>query len=278
MNKQRLFIIVVLAVVFISCGGYCGYRFIKYEKNQSLQMQEMNSSMSELPEEAAMLSEEENEWQNDEYNYLAIGNSITLHGIENIWWNEIGMAATDEEHDYFHLVLKYLKENNDSVKGVPYNFCEWETYNGDRDETLEYLDQYLSSELDLVTIQLGENAQLGEEVRNLEAYQKDYVSLINYVKEKAPNARILVIDDFWSDGLRNERKKNAAEETGVEFVSLEGITNNQEYYCGLNTIVYDKDGGEHIVEHDGVANHPGDKGMAAIASRVIEVLKDEQHS
>lgn len=275
MKKLKFYIIAILVVLILFLGFYLGYRFIKQEKNQSQHMQEMQASMSDLSDEAKMSSEEKIEWQNDEYNYLAIGNSITLHGIESIWWNEIGMAASDEEHDYYHLVLKYLEENNNLVNGVPYNFCEWETTTSDRNETLKYLDHYLDSGLDLVTIQLGENAQLGESEKNLKAYQEDYVSLINYVKEKAPNARILVIDDFWSDGYRNARKKNAAEETGVEFVSLEGITNNKEYYCGLNTIVYDKDGGEHIVEHDGVANHPGDKGMAAIASRIIEVLKDE---
>ena len=275
MKKQKICIIAFLVVIILTCGFYFGYRFIKYEKNQSQQAQETQASMSELSEETRILSEDDIEWENDEYNYLAIGNSITLHGIESIWWNEIGMAASDEEHDYYHIVLKYLKENNEFVKGVPYNFCEWETTSRDRNETLEYLDHYLGPELDLVTIQLGENAQLGENEKNLKKYQEDYASLINYVKEKAPNARILVIDDFWSDGYRNERKKNAAEETGVEFVSWEGITNNKEYYCGLNTIVYDKNGGEHIVERIEVANHPGDKGMAAIASRIIDVLKGE---
>lgn len=275
MKNQKKNIIIVLAVIFLLCGFYYGYLLIRHEKNQDRELQEIQASISQLSEEVKMLSEEDVIWKNNEYNYLAIGNSITLHGIESIWWNEIGMAASDEEHDYFHLVLKYLEDNNDSVNGVPYNFCEWETQSRDRDETLKLLDLYLGSELDLVTIQLGENVQLGENISNLESYQKDFVSLINHVKEKAPNARILVIDDFWSDGYRNERKKNAAEETGVEFVSLEGITNNREYYCGLNTIVYDKDGGEHIVEHNGVAEHPGDKGMEAIAFKIIDVLKKE---
>lgn len=270
MKNQKIFIIAIFALIILSFGCY---RFIKHVKNQSQQVQETNSEFSE---ETDVLPGENIEWQSNEYNYLAIGNSITWHGIENIWWNEIGMAASDEEHDYFHLVLKYLEENNDFVKGVPYNFCEWETTSHDRAETLEYLDHYLDPELNLVTIQLGENVQLGEDENNLKSFQEDYALLINHVKEKAPNARILVIDDFWSDGLRNARKKNAAEETGVEFVSLEGITNNRDYYCGLNTIVYDKNGGEHIVDNDAVANHPGDKGMEAIASRIIEVLKDKK--
>lgn len=41
----------------------------------------------------------------------------------------------------------------------------------------------------------------------------------------------------------------------------------------MGTVVFDKDGNEHIIEHDGVAKHPGDKGMDAIASRIFEKLK-----
>ena len=270
MKKTKAAIISILAVLILLWGCYCGYRFIKHEKSQSQQLQEMRASISKLSEEVKLLSEEDVEWLDEDYNYLAIGNSITIHSITSFWWNEVGMAASDAEHDYYHLVLDYLKENNNSVKGVPYNFSVWETQSHDRDETLEYLDHYLSTELDLVTIQLAENAS------DLTTYQEDYVSLISYVREKAPNARILVIGDFWSNGDRNELKMNAVEETDVEYVSQDGITDNEEYYCGLNTIVYDESGEEHIVEHNGVANHPGDKGMQAIADRIILVLRGGQ--
>ncbi len=267
--KKWDLIIALFAVIIFSCGCCCGYFVIKNESNQNQLNQEINASIPQLSEAEPVPSEEDIERKNEDYNYLAIGNSITLHGIESIWWNEIGMAASYEDHDYFHLVLKYLEENNNNVKGIPFNFVEWEIESQDRAKTLNSLDQYLDSELDLVTIQLGEN------VRDLTTYAEDYVSLINYVKEKAPKARILVIEDFWSDEYSTELEKTIAEKTGVDFVSLEGITNNSEYFCGLNTIVYDKDGGEHIVEEVAVANHPGDKGMAAIASRIIEVLKAE---
>ena len=98
------------------------------------------------------------------------------------------------------------------------------------------------------------------------------MSLINYIKEKSPNARIIVIGDFGLVSNREEYKKNAVERTGVEYVSLEGIAGNPEYFCGMGAIVYDKDGVEHVVEHSGVARHPSDKGMEAIAERIIEVL------
>ena len=267
MKKTKAVIISILAVLILLCGCYCGYRFIKHEKAQSQQLQEMRASISKLSEEVKLLSEEDVEWLDGGYNYLAIGNSITIHSITSFWWNEVGMAASDEDHDYYHLVLKYLESKEDNVMGVPYNFSVWETQSHDRDETLEYLDHYLSPDLDLITVQLAENAS------DLATYQEDYVSLLEHIKDKAPNARILVVGDFWSRDNRDELKQNAVLEAQVEYISLEGITDNKDYYCGLGTSVYDKDGNEHIVEHSGVANHPGDNGMQAIAERIIEALK-----
>lgn len=237
-KKNNVVVFLIAFTLFV--GIFCGYYFVEHEKAQNRQIQELRASIAQLSEEVKNISNKETEWLDEDggYNYLAIGNSITLHGIADYWWNEVGMAASDEEHDYFHLVLNYLRENNDSVKGIPYNFSVWETQSYDRDEILEYLDPYLSPLVNLVTIQLGENAS------DLTTYQEDYISLINYVKEKAPNARVLVVGDFWSNGDRNEQKKTAIEKTCVEYVSLEGITDNKEYYCGMNAIVYDKDGGD----------------------------------
>lgn len=257
---------IILAIVLIT-GGYCGYRLIRHEKAQNQQIQSMQASISKLSAELDAMSEPEIEWLDDGTNYFAIGNSITLHGTCDYWWNEVGMAASDANHDYYHLVLNQLESTNGKAMGQAFNFYVWETQSHDRDEVLDLLDPYLSTKLDIITIQLGEN------VSDTTTYEEDFVSLINYIKAKAPNARILVVDDFWNNGDRNQLKLNAVETAKVEHVSLEGITDNSEYYCGIGTTVYDADGNAHIVEHDGVANHPGDSGMEAIASRIIEVIQ-----
>ena len=83
----------------------------------------------------------------DDYNYLAIGNSITIHPLNEYWWNECGMAATSAENDYVHIVTKALV-----AKSYAYNFATWEMMWHDRGETLSLLDGLLSEELDLVTI------------------------------------------------------------------------------------------------------------------------------
>ena len=86
----------------------------------------------------------------------------------------------------------------------------------------------------------------------------------------AQNAQIIVIDDFWNSGEKSKLKWLAAEKENVDFVSLEDIKGKSEFQAGLGTVVYDKDGNEHTIEHEGVAKHPGDKGMEYIADRVIE--------
>ncbi|WP_090477677.1 hypothetical protein [Pseudobutyrivibrio sp. JW11] len=47
-------------------------------------------------------------------------------------------------------------------------------------------------------------------------------------------------------------------------------------YCGVGATVYDDDGKAHVVEHDGVAKHPGDSGRKEIADRIIEKLKNQE--
>lgn len=209
----------------------------------------------------------EKEYLEEGYNYLAIGNSITIHGKADYWWDERGMAASEKEKDYVHLIADYLKNQFGDVCFYATNFFTWEIQSYDRAETLKEIYPYLNDKLDLVTIQLGEN------VTEFSTYENDYITLINYIKGEAPQAQILVIDEFWEDDYKTTFKKNACEITGVDFVSLEDIKGNDEYMCGLGTTVYDSDGNTHIVKHKGVAIHPNDAGMKIIAERVISFIK-----
>ncbi len=97
---------------------------------------------------------------------------------------------------------------------------------------------------------------------------------IRYVQKGAPVAQILVIGDFWNKEQKDEMKQQACEATGVEFISLDEIKGSEEYQCGMDTTVYDSDGGPHTVEHAGVAKHPGDIGMKWIADKIIDVVKE----
>ena len=61
---------------------------------------------------------------------------------------------------------------------------------------------------------------------------------------------------------------------GITFIDLSDIKGKDEYQANLGMKVYGKNGEKHVVEHGGVASHPGDAGMKIIADRIIEKLND----
>ena len=83
----------------------------------------------------------------------------------------------------------------------------------------------------------------------------DYLELIAYLKKSCPNAKIILIDDFWSDE-KAALKKAVADELTIPFADLSAARGNTLYHCGMGTTVYGDDGAPHTVDHQGVANHP----------------------
>lgn len=136
----------------------------------------------------------------------------------------------------------------------------------DRAEALTLLDGMLSKEIDLITVQLSEN------VSDLTTFEADFKELISYIQSKASNAEILVIGDIWDKEIIDKIKIKVCEETEVKFLSLDEIKDLDKFQCGMNTIVFDNDGNPHMVEHEGVAKHPGDIGMKLIADLIVKVV------
>ena len=266
-ERKRLVLLSVVTMLFFCVGGYGVYRFLQHEKYQNAKISQLQGDVSLLKEELKLFTNREIvEYSDTAFNYLAIGNSITKHDICDYWWNEIGMAASIEDKDYVHLLSNSLENRHEDVFTYAYNFYIWEAQSTDRAETLELLEPYLDSMLNLVTIQLSEN------VSNMDTFEKDFAELVNYVHEKAPKAQIVIIDDFWDNGDKSIIKERIATEHGLQFVDLDEIKGKLSYQCGLGTIVYDADGSLHKVEHDGVAVHPGDLGMKYIADAVMETI------
>ena len=121
----------------------------------------------------------------------------------------------------------------------------------------------------LITLQLGEN------VTDKTTFEEDFETLIGYLREKAPEARILVIDNFFPDADMTEIKRAAAEKAGADFVSLADLQGDASLRAGPGAVVYDEEGNPHTIEHPDVAEHPGDEGMRRIAEAVLEALADE---
>ena len=288
MKKTTKAILCAACALVLAAATLGAVRICRHETDQDEALRELSVQMTALREKRQASAEERAaaeetatglehrvtrlevraERMEADYTWFAIGNSITVHAPNEVWWNGIGMAASAEDRDYVHLVAEQLTGLYGKTAVHPLYCYAWETAE-DRSGELDMLDPYLDPQLRLVTIQLGENTE------DLTTFSRDFEALIRYVQERAPQAKILVIGDFWGSGDRDRMKQEAAEKTGAVFVSLEEIRDDPEYQAGIGAVVYDAEGTPHTVENADVAGHPGDRGMQYIADRVVEALKGE---
>lgn len=266
--KEKRITALILAALLLVGGGYCGYRFLKHEKAQNEKINTLQGQVTLLNEKLAGNSEaaEFTSSVGDGFDYLAIGNSITRHGICDYWWGEWGMAASEPSKDYYHKVVEGLVKKHGHINTAVCTGYVWEVQSHDRDETFEILDSWLVPSIDLITVQLSENAS------DLSTFEKDCESLFLHIREMCGDeCQIIVVDDLWSDE-KSEIKKAVCEAMNIPFVDLSDIRGKSEYQAVLGTKVHGTDGEEHTIEHSGVAAHPGDEGMKAIAERVLEEI------
>lgn len=211
------------------------------------------------------------------YDYLAIGNSITMHPRQSYWPDAMGMGATLPQNDYYHLVSASLAAacaaQGRTYNSAAFNYAIWEINYGKRAEVLYLLDPYLSAELELVTIQLGENS-----IPDPNGFAADFPALIQYIRTKAPNAKIVLIGNFWNNAVEETVKRQCAQAYGLSYVDLSAvsvdpyITTVSSPYTFGNELAYDANGVGHHCSKDAVAQHPNNKGMQYIAQCVLQVI------
>ena len=200
------------------------------------------------------------------FSFLVIGNSITVHGCCEYWWGRWGMGASQREKDFVHLLATRLEEKY-NVSFEIINLFQWETMYYDRAETLQLLDKFLDKKFDLIILQLGEN------ISNVVTLKEDFFALINYVRAKiSSTAEIVIIGQFWKNDSVDMIKRDICTATGCHFIDLHDIQNDPEYLVGIGREVFGDDGQKHIVVHEGVANHPGDKAMELLTNRIFDSL------
>lgn len=185
---------------------------------------------------------------------LYVGNSITLHGInENIGWTRLcGMAASSVEKDYVHILSKRISD----LKPASFCICQnakWEVNYKNGTDTLSLFEAARDFDADIIILRSIENCPYKD--FDAEAFKLNYKALVDYLN-KSGKAKIILTTGFWKHTGDSAIKEVAAE---------------RNYPC-----VYLGDLGEDdamkaagLFSHDGVAAHPGDKGMQAIADRIF---------
>lgn len=194
--------------------------------------------------------------ENADIKLLFLGNSITRHGkAENLGWSgDWGMAASSKENDYVHKLTSKFCQKGIKVSVCIANLSDWE-----RTRNMDLLfTKYLSAlrfNADYVIVRLGENACLDKYLSEFELCYGELTDLFS-----RNGAKIVLTDLFWEYEPFDNFVAELAKARGYAFAEIHDLGNDD----AMKAI--------GKFSHNGVAVHPGDKGMAEIAERIFRVL------
>ncbi len=190
---------------------------------------------------------------------LLVGNSITLHGIAPKigWYGEWGMAASSEQNDYVHQLIKNVKnDNNDAV----FCICQVSAWEQKYKNGSEQLSRYQSARdfnADIIVARFSENCPKTE--FDNDCFKNATTELLNYL-DPEQKAKVIITTSFWHHPA-DTAIVELANDNAWPLVTL-GDLGEQDKMKAIG-----------LFEHSGVANHPGDLGMKAIADRILTELK-----
>jgi hypothetical protein len=194
---------------------------------------------------------------------LFLGNSITLHGpAPQIGWDgNWGMAASTREKDYVHVLADSLAKlwGTAPVLRID-NLADFERHYDTYDLNAG-LDKYLDFKPDVVVVAIGENvATLGSD----DAKARYKASFTRLLQALADNGRpkIFVRSCFWPEEVRDDIMRESCKRVGGVFVDIGALGKVESNYARS----------ERSIAHAGVAGHPGDKGMKAIADALLGAM------
>ncbi len=194
---------------------------------------------------------------------LFLGNSITKHGpkADIDWSGNWGMAASAEAKDYVHLVTKALTEKSGAVpKVLVKNIADFERAYA-RYDIATKLKEAVDFQADLIILAIGENVPGLKTPEDKAKLQESVTKLLTTLKgDRKPT--ILVRSCFWANAAKDGALRGACDAVSGVYVDISGLGKDKKNFARS----------ERPFKHAGVANHPGDQGMAAIAEALVKAL------
>jgi len=197
---------------------------------------------------------------------LFLGNSITLHGPSKKvdWSGNWGMAASAQEKDFVHLVTKALAKKDGTLPdSLIKNIATFERQYAAYDEAA-LLKEVVPFQADLIVVAIGENVPALATDAAKTQFKGALVKLLTGIKGNG-KPTIIVRSCFWANAAKDEMLKQACAEVGGLFVDIGSLGKDEKNFARS----------ERSFKHAGVANHPGDRGMQAIADAIIGVVKEK---
>ncbi|WP_045136421.1 SGNH/GDSL hydrolase family protein [Lacticaseibacillus paracasei] len=195
------------------------------------------------------------------------GNSLTLAS------GNIGMAASDQYHDWYYLFTSRAKSYNPSmVPSARLGLGEWEqaTNTASRQAIFDTkVKPNISADTGMVIFQLIDNINSDE---RLATFEHDAEQLIANTKAVAPKAMILWIAGWFVDDNKMALVKQACENQGATLVDITAYKDNPANKSELGATRRGTGGDVWQITNPGEAIHPGDLGMQLIANKIFESL------
>lgn len=187
---------------------------------------------------------------------LIVGNSITRHGyLPSIgWYHDFGMAASAEEKDYVHLLMKKWKKRNVDFLLAVKQAASWEVKVNEHTADEENFEDLSAFAPDYIIFRLAENISC--EIDG-EYFAEQLRLLVKKLDKKG--GKVVYTTSFWKNDRVSEAIRAEAEKENL--VELEDLGERADMKA------YGR------FEHAGICAHPGDAGMAAIAERIDNVLR-----
>ena len=196
---------------------------------------------------------------------LVLGNSITLHGPapQIGWTGNWGMAATAEEKDFVHLLAADVAK----ATGVPpelrvRNIADFERGSDTYDAAKE-LKAELEFSADLIVLAIAENVPEFANDAARDAFAAAVAKLLATLQASGKPA-VFVRSSFWPHAVKDAILKQAAADAHATFIDISALGADESNAARS----------ERKIEHAGVAGHPGDKGMRAIADAIFKAMQE----
>jgi hypothetical protein len=172
------------------------------------------------------------------------------------------MAATAEAKDYVHLVTQGLALRQ-GVRPIVLvkNVSDFERADASYDTPGKFADA-AAFKADLIILAIGENVPLLTTPAAQQVYQARVIGLLKVLRGDT-SARIVVRSSFWANAAKDGAMRRACDSLGGTFVDISALALDERNYARS----------ERSYQHAGVASHPGDRGMAAIAEEIVKAVK-----
>ena len=178
-----------------------------------------------------------------------------------------GMSASDYKNTYHNLCSDVFKSMKPSFT---FTFCTgatWEsaTTKEEQDNWLnETLAPLLSADTELIVVQLGDNVHN----ETIPIFEEGIKNLVQFARTKCQKARVVWVGAWYQTQTKMDIMNRACGLTGATFIDIWDL-NTVENQARLGESWMDANGTTHLIESEGAATHPSDRGMKAIANRIL---------